>query len=77
MKIHDIKLAAFLKLMKPENFQGIEREQHNRVAFIFDEDNELEQLASGFMRGEQFTFSPQLYGSQLDTCKNLIFQRQF
>ncbi|GEM_PF-4200769 len=73
--IFDLKLASFLKLHSPEAFQGIERDKSGRVAFLFSENQELSAIISSYIKGEQFTFSPQEYGQQLDTCKGLIFQQ--
>lgn len=74
MKTHDLKLAAFLKLARPNSFTGTAREDNGRVSFLFEDGEELTSIVSSYLRGEQFTFSPQEYGQQLDTCKNLIFQ---
>lgn len=72
--IFDLKLAAFLKLHSPESFQGTERDQSGRVAFLFTDEVEVKNLIFDYLKGTKFTFSPQEYGQQLDTCKNLIFQ---
>lgn len=74
MTIHDLKLAAFIRLSYPESFEGTDRDQSGRVAFIFVEDEEVKSIIAGYLKGTKFTFSPQEYGQQLDTCKNLIFQ---
>lgn len=74
MKLNDIKLAAFLRLVQPTSFKGIVREDSGRVGFIFDDTQENQEVVESYLRGEMFTFSPQQYGLQLDSCKSLIFE---
>lgn len=75
MKLNDIKLSAFVRLTLPQSFQGIERESNGRVGFVFNESPELQQVVTDYLKGKEFTFSPQLYGQQLDICKGIIFQK--
>lgn len=74
MKLNDIKLAAFLRLIHPTSFRGIVREDKGRVGFVFDDTQENEEIIESYLRGETFNFSPQQYGLQLDGCKSLIFE---
>lgn len=74
MTIHDLKLAAFIRLSYPESFEGTDRDQSGRVAFLFSENDEVKNIISGYLKGTKFTFSPQQYGLQLDGCKSLIFE---
>lgn len=71
--INDLKLAAFLRTVSPDSFQGIERSSSGQVGFIFIEDD-VQDLVSQYLRESEFTFSPLKYAHQLDECKRLIFQ---
>jgi hypothetical protein len=73
MTVNDLKLAAFLRTVTPNSFQGIERTASGQVGFLFTDD-EVHDLVSQYLREAQFTFSPLKYAHQLDECKRLIFQ---
>ncbi len=71
--LNDLKLAAFLRTVIPNSFQGIERSSSGQVSFLFIE-NDVQDLVSQYLREAEFTFSPLKYAHQLDECKRLIFQ---
>lgn len=71
-KTTDLKLQAFLRLMLPDSFIGVDR-ANGRVSFIFDESLVLQDLINGYYTSQFFKISPFQYGSLLDQGKSIIF----
>lgn len=71
--VTDIKLAAFLRLMIPNGFKGIDRNPNGQVTFLFQH-KQTDELITGFLMEKPFNISPLQLGNQLDQCKRLIFQ---
>ena len=71
--ITDLKLAAFLRLMIPDGFKGINRNSNGQVTFLFQHE-EVDELVTKYLMEDAFNISPLQLGNQLDQCKRLIFQ---
>ena len=73
-QVSDLKLQAFLRLMSPKSFIGVNKSSGRKVLFIFKDSTELKELANAYLRGEEFTLSPLNLGKFIDLGKSLIFE---
>ena len=70
---HDLKLSAFLRLMLPSSFIGVNKTDIRKVSFMFIDCPEITELVRGYFSGQQYIFSPLSYGNHIDQGKDLIF----
>lgn len=71
--ISDLKLQAFLRVMLPEAFIGINRDDSKKVNFVFKKDQKLSDLVKGYFSGEKYSLSPQMFANYIDQGKDFIF----
>jgi hypothetical protein len=69
----DLKLQAFLRLMAPSLFVGINKSNVNKVTFIFENNSIINDLVNGYYEGKEFKFSPLGFATNIDIGKSLIF----
>lgn len=69
----DIKLQAFLRLMLPDSFIGLNKTNPNKVNFIFTKSDDLEELISGYLYRKQFLISPLSFAENIDQGKAMIY----
>lgn len=70
---NDLKLQAFLRLMTPTSFIGVNKTNPNRVTFEFKHSPELLELVRGYFSGKMFEMSPLDFGNHIDQGKDLIY----
>lgn len=69
----DLKLATFIRLLLPNCFVGLNKNDARRVLFIFKKTVEVSKLVKDYLKGQKFKISPLHYGNMLDQNKQLIF----
>lgn len=69
----DLKLQAFLRLISPNSFVGVNKSNPNRVLFLFKKTNKLLKFVDGYLQGKEFKISPLNMASKIDLGKALIF----
>lgn len=69
----DLKLQAFLRLMLPDSFVGLNKSNPERVSFIFKDSSELSELVKGYFNGKKYTISPLSFANNLDQGKSMIY----
>lgn len=69
----DLKLQAFLRLISPSAFVGINKSNPNKVTFIFKKSLKILELVEGYLQGKEFKMSPLGMATNIDLGKSLIF----
>ena len=69
----DIKLQAFLRLMLPISFIGLNKTNSNKVNFVFKKSKELMELVNGYLIRKQYLISPLAFAENIDQGKAMIF----
>jgi hypothetical protein len=69
----DMKLSAFLRLMVPESFVGLNNTNPQRINFVFKQSAELRELINGYISGKQYHFSPLAFATNIEQGKQMIF----
>lgn len=69
----DIKLQAFLRLVSPESFVGLNRENPQKVSFIFHKTEEISKFVMGYLSGAKYEISPKELSNLIDEGKSMIF----
>lgn len=69
----DIKLQAFLRLMLPESFIGINKTNPSKVNFVFVKDEQLIKYANGYLARKQYMISPLSFAENIEQGKAMIF----
>lgn len=70
---HDIKLQAFLRLMLPDSFLGLDTANPRRVSFIFKKSSELTDFINGYLYRKEFLISPLSFAENIDQGKAMIY----
>lgn len=69
----DLKLQAFLRLMFPSSFIGVNRSNPKKVNFIFKNTSKIASLVDGYYQGREYKLSPLGFATNIDVGKSLIF----
>ena len=69
----DIKLQAFLRLMLPDSFIGLNKSNPHKVNFVFKKSNELAELINGYLNRKPYLISPLGFAENLDQGKAMIY----
>jgi hypothetical protein len=72
-KTSDIKLQAFLRLMSPKSFVGVNKENPQKVSFVFQKSTEISELAMNYLNGTKYEISPKELANLIDEGKSMIF----
>lgn len=72
-KTSDIKLQAFLRLQSPKSFVGVNKENPQKVAFVFHRTDEINELVMGYLNGTKYEISPKEFANFIDEGKSMIF----
>lgn len=68
----DIKLQAFLRLVLPDSFIGLNKTDSRRVNFVFIKSEELAEYVSGYLDRKQYLISPLSFAENIDQAKAMI-----
>ena len=69
----DIKLQAFLRLMSPASFIGINKTNPHKVNFVFKKNKELIEFVEGYLHRKQYLISPLSLAEIIDQGKAMIY----
>jgi len=69
----DLKLYAFLHLMLPSSFIGLNKTNPNKVLFIFSNSSKLMNFVKGYSSGKKYKFSPFHFANNIDQGKSMLF----
>lgn len=69
----DLKLQAFIRLMLPKSFIGINKSNPNKVNFVFRKSDELTDFVNGYLYRKEYLISPLVFAENIDQGKALIF----
>ncbi|MDQ5981846.1 MAG: hypothetical protein QG570_604 [Patescibacteria group bacterium] len=69
----DIKLQAFLRLMLPNSFVGLNKTNPHRVNFVFEKTKELTELINGYLTRKEYLISPLSFAENIDQGKAMIY----
>ena len=69
----DIKLQAFLRLMLPDSFIGLNKANPHKINFVFNKSNELTELINGYLLRKQYLISPLALAENIDQGKAMIY----
>ncbi len=69
----DIKLQAFLRLMLPESFIGLNKSNPHKVNFVFKRSSKLTDLTNGYLYRKQYLISPLAFAENIDQGKAMIY----
>lgn len=69
----DIKLQAFLRLMLPDAFIGVNKTNPNKVNFVFNRSKELVEYANGYLVRKQYSISPLSFAENIEQGKAMIY----
>jgi len=69
----DIKLQAFLRLMLPDSFVGINKTNPNKVNFVFKKSKELTNFINGYLYRKQYLISPLSFAENIEQGKAMIY----
>ncbi len=72
-KTSDLKVQAFLRLMLPDSFVGLNRENSNKITFLFQKSSVLSDLCIGYLNGKKYEISPLAFANKIDEGKGMIF----
>ncbi len=72
-KTSDLKLHAFLRLMLPDMFVGVNKDNSNKVEFLFKDTSAISRLSSGYLNGKKYEISPLAFSNKIDEGKGLIY----
>jgi len=72
-KTSDIKLQAFLRLMSPKSFIGVNKENPQKVSFVFKKSTEISELVMNYLNGTKYEISPKELSNLIDEGKSLIY----
>lgn len=70
---NDLKLQAFLRLMLPDSFVGVNKSNPARVSFVFKQSPELGKYVEGYLAGKQFLMSPSSFATNIEQGKSMIY----
>lgn len=69
----DIKLQAFLRLMLPDSFIGLNKTNPNKVNFVFKKSKKLTEFTSGYLYRKQYSISPLSFAENIEQGKAMIY----
>lgn len=69
----DIKLQAFLRLMLPESFVGLNKTNPKKVNFVFKKSKELTEFANGYLFRKEYLIAPLSFAENIDQGKAMIY----
>lgn len=70
---NDLKLQAFLRLMLPDSFVGINKTNPNKVSFVFIKTDELTSFVNGYLTRKQYLISPLSLSENIEQGKAMIY----
>jgi len=69
----DLKLQAFLRLMTPEFFIGLNKTNPNRITFVFKKTEKLIELTNGYLSRKKYLISPLSLSENIEQGKAMIY----
>lgn len=69
----DLKLQAFLRLMLPDSFIGLNKTNPNKINFVFKKNKELIVFVNGYLCRKQYLMSPHSFAENIDQGKAMIY----
>lgn len=69
----DIKLQAFLRLMSPTSFIGLNKTNPHKVNFVFKKSDELTELINGYLVRKEYLISPLAFAENIEQGKAMIY----
>jgi hypothetical protein len=69
----DLKLQAFLRLMLPGSFIGLNKTDPNRVNFVFKKSQELINFTGGYLSRKKYLLSPLSFSENIEQGKAMIY----
>lgn len=69
----DIKLQAFLRLMLPDSFIGLNKSNPRKINFVFKKSKELTEFTNGYLYRKQYLISPLSFAENIDQGKAMIY----
>jgi hypothetical protein len=69
----DIKLQAFLRLMLPDAFVGLNKTNPNKVNFVFKKSSKLTEFANGYLFRKEYLIAPLSFAENIDQGKAMIY----
>jgi hypothetical protein len=69
----DLKLQAFLRLMLPDAFIGLNKSNPKKVNFVFKKTNDLMEFINGYLYRKQYSISPLSFAENIDQGKAMIY----
>lgn len=69
----DLKLQAFLRLVLPELFIGLNKSNPNRVTFVFHKNEKLIALTNGYLSRKKYLISPLSFSENIEQGKAMIY----
>jgi len=69
----DLKMTAFLRLMLPESFVGLNKTNPHKVNFLFKPSKELTDLINGYLSRKEYLISPLSLADSIDQGKAMIY----
>ena len=69
----DLKLQAFLRLMLPDSFIGLNKTSSTKVHFVFRKSEKLTELVNGYLYRKQYLISPLTFAENIDQGKAMIY----
>lgn len=69
----DIRLEAFLRLMLPDSFIGLNTTNPNKVNFVFKKSKDLTELINGYLTRKKYLISPHSFAENIEQGKAMIY----
>lgn len=72
-KTSDLKLQAFLRLMLPHSFVGLNKSNQHKVNFLFKPSKDLTELINGYISRKEYLISPLSFADNIEQGKAMIY----
>lgn len=69
----DLKLQAFLRLLLPDSFIGLNKSNPHKINFVFKKNKELMELINGYLTRKQYLLSPLSFAENIEQGKAMIY----
>lgn len=69
----DLKIQAFLRLMLPDSFVGLNKTNPHKVNFLFKPSKELTELINGYLSRKTYHISPISFADNIEQGKAMVY----
>lgn len=69
----DLKLQAFLRVMLPDSFVGLNKSNPHKINFVFIKNKALTELINGYLTRKEYLMSPIAFAENIDQGKGMIY----